>query len=67
MFDIETTQIRRSTQDVGMRAEGYFQTRGRGGGTFRGRSRGGKRGGESGRSTNDVKCENCFRCGDSDH
>ena len=69
MFDIETTQIRRSTQDevVGARLEGCFQTRGRGGSTFRGRGRSGSRGGGSDRSTNEVKNENCFRCGDADH
>ena len=67
MFDIESNQIRRSAQHeaAGMRAESYFQTRGRGGSTFRGRSRGGNRGGGSGRG--EVKSENCFRCGDSDH
>ena len=67
MFDIETTQIRRSSQAVSTRAEGYFQTRGRGSGTFRGRSRGGNRGGGSGRNSNEAKSENCFRCGDADH
>ena len=69
MFDIETTLNRRLAQSGvdGMRSEGYFRTRGRGGGTFRGRSKVGTRGGGSSRNTNEVKSENCCRCGDSDH
>ena len=73
MFDIETTQNRRLAQDevAGLRAEVYFQSRGRGGTSYRGRGRGGNRGGGigggSGGRGNEVKSEACFRCGDSDH
>ena len=39
MFDIESTQRRREAEGdgTGMRGEVYYQTRGRGGGSFRGR------------------------------
>ena len=53
-----------------MRGEVYFQTRGRGGSSFKGRGResGKGGGGESsgGRGTG-VKNESCFRCGEMDH
>ena len=69
MFDRETTQKRREQSAV-MRGEVYFQSRGRGG-FVRGRGRGAARGGGSGSGSGgrggDVKSENCFRCGESDH
>ena len=73
MFDRETTQKRREQSSV-MRGEVYFQSRGRGG-SMRGRGRGAARvggsgsgscGGSCGRGA-DVKSENCFTCGESDH
>ena len=70
MFDIESTQRRREAEGdrTGMRGEVYFQTRGRGGGSFRGRGRtSNKGGGSSGGRGSEVKNESCFRCGEMDH
>ena len=49
MFDIESTQRRREAEgdSTSMRGEVYYQTRGRGGGSFRGRGRTRNRGGGS--------------------
>ena len=78
MFDIEAIQKRRSARDevTGMRARVYFQSRGRGGGSFRGRGRGGRwgiAGNEDfrafgrGKGGDEYQDESCFRCGKSDH
>ena len=52
----------------GMRGEVLFQTRGRGGNSFRGRGRSSSRGGGvfGGRGV-EVKIESCFKCGEMDH
>ena len=57
MHDIETTQKRREVEmeSTGMRGEVFFQTRGRGGNSFRGRGRSSGRGG----GVADVRCEIC--------
>ena len=70
MFDIESTQRRREAEgdSTGMRGEVYYQTRGRGGGSFRGRGRTSNRGGgSSGGRGSEIKNESCFRCGEMDH
>ena len=52
----------------GMRGEILYQTRGRGGSSFRGRGRSGaNRGGISASREAQVKSESCFRCGEVDH
>ena len=72
LHDIETTQKRRESEgeSYGMRGEVYFETRGRGGSSFKGRGRASGRGGggenSGGRGTG-VKNESCFRCGEMDH
>ena len=70
LFDIETTQIKRDalSDSARMRAGVLFQTRGRGGSSFKGRGRASGRGGGvvGGRGT-EMKSESCFRCGDLDH
>ena len=70
MYDIETTQKRREAEmdSTGMRREMLFQTRGRGGNSFRGRGRTSSRGGGvfGGRGV-EVKNESRFRCGEMDH
>ena len=70
MYDIETTQKRREAEmdSTGMRGEAPFETRGRGGISFRGRGRGNSRGGSfSGGRGVEVKNERCFGCGEMDH
>ena len=70
MCDIETTQKRREAEmeSTRMRGEVFFQTRGRGGNSFRGRGRSSSRGGDVfGGSGVEVKNESCFRCGEMDH
>ena len=70
MFDIEATQKRREAESDStvMRGEVLFQTRGRGGNSFRGRGRTSSRGGggSGGRGT-EVKNESFFWCGEMDH
>ena len=70
MYDIETTQKRREAEmdSTRMRGEVFFQTRGRGGNSFKGRGRTSSRGGGvfGGRGV-EVKYENYFRCGEMDH
>ena len=66
LFDIETTQLKRDalSESSGMRGEVLYQTRGRGGNSFRGRGRAGaNRGGRA----IQVQSESCFRCGETDH
>ena len=66
LYDIETTQLKREAQSEasGMRGEVLYQTRGRGGNSFRGRGRAGaNRGGRA----IQVQSESCFRCGETDH
>ena len=70
MFDIEYTQRRREAKGdiTGMRGEDYYQTRGRGGGSFRGRGRTSNIGGGSlGGRGSEIKNESCFGCGEMDH
>ena len=71
LFDMETTKNKRAAQNeaAGMRAEVLFQSRGRGGTSFRGRGRAGaNRGGSnSGGRGAEIKNESCFRCGEMDH
>ena len=70
LFDIETTQIKRDAMDEasGMRGEIPYQSRGRGGSSFRGRGRlGANRGGSSGGREAQVKSESCLRCGEVDN